>query len=504
MISQKNKLRCLSNFVSLSLVTGGLLALAGWLSATSSLAALAMLAIAGAMLLTRRRGLAAMVMSDGLAGAMARRLLPAAVLVPTLVVYLRLEAMPAESFPQAQGLALLSAGCLVVLLMGVIWWSLAALDRSEQARQQALDDLGRSQERFRLLVESSPNAIVMVGPDGRITLANQQAGPLFGYTPDELVGQTIEILVPARFRPHHPAYRAGFLHDPARRPMGAGRDLFAVRKDGVEVPVEIGLTPVRTAEGLFTMATVTDITARKHDEEQLKRTADELARSNQDLERFAYVASHDLQEPLRMITGHLDIVALHLKDRLDADTRQSMLYATQGAKRMQALIRDLLAFSRAGRAVQELAPTDMNMALAAARQNLKASIDEAGAAIESQPLPTLLADKMQMVQLLQNLLGNAIKYRSDDRPPRIRVTVIRQGAEWLLAVSDNGIGIAPEHWGRIFMVFQRVHARADMPGTGIGLAICKRIVEYHLGRIWVESVPGEGSTFFFTLPAGKH
>jgi len=245
---------------------------------------------------------------------------------------------------------------------------------------------------------------------------------------------------------------------------------------------------------------IMDLVARKQAEEELRRTAEELARSNKDLEQFAYVASHDLQEPLRMVTGFVQLLKQNYGSRLDAEAEKYIDFASDGAKRMQTLINDLLAYSRAGTRAGELAPTDAGAALRQALANLEASIRETAAEIAHGQLPTVRADGTQLVQLFQNLVGNAMKFRGN-APPKIRVDACREEDHWLFFVRDNGIGMDPEYRDRIFLIFQRLHARNEYPGTGIGLAICKKIVDRHGGRIWVESQPGQGSTFYFTLPA---
>jgi len=232
-----------------------------------------------------------------------------------------------------------------------------------------------------------------------------------------------------------------------------------------------------------------------------ERTA-ELKRSNEELEHFAYVASHDLQEPLRMVSGFLELLAQRYKGHLDDKAHEYIGFAVDGAARMRALIRDLLSYSRVGRGGKAPTPTSAEAAMADALLDLHASVAESGAEVTHDPLPTVLVDGAQLVQLLRNLIGSAIKFRSN-APPRIHVSAIRDGNECTFSVSDNGIGIAPEHFGRIFQIFQRLHTRDRYPGTGIGLAVCKKIVERYGGRIWVESQPGNGSTFRFTLPAAK-
>jgi signal transduction histidine kinase len=239
---------------------------------------------------------------------------------------------------------------------------------------------------------------------------------------------------------------------------------------------------------------------REAAEKGLRRQARDLARSNAQLEEFAYVASHDLQEPLRMIKSYLELFARRYAGRLDADADQFIAYAVDGATRMQHLISDLLAYSRVGTAAAPMAPVDCDTVLAQALNDLKVAMDESGAVVTHDPLPAVVGDGGQLRQVFENLIGNAIKFRNA-APPRVHISAARTGDEWTLRVRDNGIGIAPEHAGRIFAIFQRLHTRDEYPGTGIGLTICKKIVERHGGRIWVDSAEGRGATFAFTLPA---
>lgn len=234
--------------------------------------------------------------------------------------------------------------------------------------------------------------------------------------------------------------------------------------------------------------------------ESLQKQSSELARSNQELEHFAYVASHDLQEPLRMITGYTSLLAKRYRGKLDADADEFIDFAVDGAKRMQGMLNALLNYSRVGTKGKEFMPTDCEAVIESTLASLRMAIDENGAVVTHDPLPMVMGDASQLAQLFQNLISNAIKFRNE-KPPVIHVSHKREGKEWLFSVKDNGIGIDPKDTQRIFGLFQRLHTRGEYPGMGIGLAVCKRIVERHGGRIWVESESGKGTAFYFTLPA---
>jgi len=352
-----------------------------------------------------------------------------------------------------------------------------------------------TEQLFRAVVESAPNGVVMVDRQGIIVLVNRETERLFGYSRTELLGRSIDTLVPDRLRKQHPRERDEFFGNPHRRAMGAGRDLYGVRKDGVEIPVEIGLNPIATADGMFVLASVVDISPRKQAEADLRQ-------SNEELERFAYVASHDLQEPLRTVASYLQLLERRYRDKLDDDARDFIDFAVSGAQRMEQLIKDLLAFSRVGTQGGEVESVAVDEALQESLHSLRAAIDESAATVTHDPLPSVLADRSQLQQLLTNLIGNALKFRSE-APPRVHVRAKREGRFWRFSVSDNGIGIAPEYFDRIFVIFQRLHGREAYPGTGVGLAICRKIVDRHGGRLWLESTPGQGATFHFTLPAAR-
>ena len=357
-----------------------------------------------------------------------------------------------------------------------------------------------SAELFRQLLESAPDAIVGIGRDGRIAFVNAQTEKLFGYPREALIGETVEKLVPARYHGAHGGHRSGYFTDPRTRPMGAGLDLYGLRSDGTEFPAEISLSSIETEDGLLATAAIRDITDRKNAERDLARHAAELQRSNVELSQYAYVASHDLQEPLRMVVTYTDRLGEHLEGKLDPRAQEWANYVVEGATRMQSLIEGLLEFSRVRPEEAEFVQIDCEVVLRRALANLQAAIHESGAQITHDPLPTISADAVQLLQLFQNLVGNAVKFQGD-AVPVIHVGCERDGAHWHFSVADNGIGIDSGDAERIFVLFQRLHSKDAYAGAGIGLALCKKIVDAHHGRIWVQSAPGAGATFHWLLPA---
>ncbi|MBI4403958.1 MAG: hypothetical protein HY537_07350 [Deltaproteobacteria bacterium] len=244
-----------------------------------------------------------------------------------------------------------------------------------------------------------------------------------------------------------------------------------------------------------------EISERQRSEQALQQTTHALARSNKELEQFAYLASHDLQEPLRMISNYVSLLKMRYAGKLDQDADEFIEYAVDGAKRMQALINSILEYSRVGKAALKPEPVDLTDVIKESLSNLRVSVEESDAVIKMDTLPTVMGNRERLVLLFQNLIGNAIKYRKKEEAPMIYVSGKEDGSRWELSIKDNGIGIDESSTDRIFMLFQRLHGKSEYPGSGVGLAICKKIVEQHGGRIWVESKPGEGSTFRFTLPS---
>jgi PAS domain S-box-containing protein len=353
---------------------------------------------------------------------------------------------------------------------------------------------------YKGLLEAAPDAMVVVNQAGEIVLLNVQAEKQFGYSRDELVGQQVKNIIPEGFAERIIADGTRSAAEALAQQIGMGIELTARRRDGSEFPIEIMLSPLESAEGILVTAAIRDISARKKSEEQLMKTVAELKSSNEELQQFAYVASHDLQEPLRMVSSFTQLLSKRYAGRLDSDADEFIAFAVDGCNRMQGLIQDLLAYSRAG--VSARAPTKISseQSLQEALANLGAVIEQSGAVVTHERLPEITTNARQLTQLLQNLVGNAVKYRGTANP-RIHVAVKNNdGEEWIFSVSDNGLGIDSQYFEKVFVLFQRLHGRNEFDGTGIGLAICKKIVDRQGGRIWVESQVGKGSTFYFALP----
>ena len=358
-----------------------------------------------------------------------------------------------------------------------------------------------SAAKYRGLLEAAPDAMVVVNESGEIVLVNAQVEKQFGYRRDELVGQKVTNIIPEGFAERLIADSTRSVADALAQHIGAGIELSGRRKDGTEFPIEIMLSPLQSAEGILVTAAIRNITARKKSEQELAVANQVLEESNLELKQFAYIASHDLQTPLRSITGFVQLLQQEYEGKLDEQAQDWILRTVRAVARMQTLIRDLLSYSRvearSGPFTQIPFLDIVNDALIL----LESSIHDSGGQVTCGRLPIVMGDRSQLVQLMQNLIGNGLAYRSG-KPPQIHISAERGGKDWIFSVRDNGIGIAPEYHERIFEIFQRLHDKKDYPGTGIGLAVCRRIVGGHGGRIWVESEPGKGSTFRFTIPAG--
>lgn len=386
-----------------------------------------------------------------------------------------------------------------LLLFAVVWLLAGRRAGAERLVARRTAELLRSQRGLQALTDTANDAIIAADSGGLIRYLNPAAERCFGYAARELQAQPLTLLMPERFRAAHSTGMARFLDGGEPRVIGHTTELAGLRSDGSEFPLEISIAHwLADGEHQFT-AILRDISRRHAAERMLEQQRRELERSNADLEQFAYVASHDLQEPLRMVASYVQLLARRYRGKLDADADDFIGFAVDGALRMQRLIDDLLVYSRV--ATRSDAPCEVAVAdcLQAALRNLAARIRDSAAEIRIGDLPTLRLDPLQLTQLLQNLIGNALKF-CGAAPPRIEVDAVREDEYWHFRVRDHGIGLDPQYAERIFVIFQRLHTRQQYAGTGIGLAICKKIVERAGGRIWVESQPGHGATFHFTLP----
>jgi PAS domain S-box-containing protein len=372
--------------------------------------------------------------------------------------------------------------------------------RDISVRRAAEKHLAQMEGRYRGLLEAAPDAMVVVNQSGEIALLNVQAEKQFGYRRDELLGQKVTNIIPEGFAERLIADGTRTAADALAQQIGTGIELIGRRKDGSEFPIEIMLSPLEGSKGILVTAAVRDISMRKKAEANLVQTVADLKRSNEELQQFAYVASHDLQEPLRTVASFTQLLAKRYQGKLDADADEFIGYTVDGCNRMKSLIQDLLVYSRAGAEGNALEETSGENALQRATQALEIIIQESGAIVTHDLLPTITTDLGQLTQVFQNLVGNAIKYRGVE-VPQVHVSARQNGGhEWIFSVRDNGLGIEPQYFEKIFVIFQRLHGREQFAGTGIGLSICKKIVERLGGRIWVESQVKKGSTFYFALP----
>lgn len=356
-----------------------------------------------------------------------------------------------------------------------------------------------SDERFRRVFEAASDAMVLSDPDGVVVDANPAYFELYGFTAEEVIGQKFFIIFPD-FQQRNAMAQYRQVFDGEQSSLIYESEI--ARKDGTIRSVEsrVGFI-MRDGKRAELLSVIRDITDRKRAEAQLEKLAQDLSRSNAELDQFAAVASHDLQEPLRMISSYLELIKQRYVSRLDEEAKEFIEFAVDGAKRMKLLITGFLSYARLKTDETGFAPLSTEAALKAALMNLQVAIEESGATVTYDPLPEIVGNKTLFAVLFQNLIGNALKFHGRAAPV-IHVSVQRTPAnEWQFAVKDNGIGIDQKHLDRIFVIFQRIHPIGTYNGAGVGLAICKKIVEHHKGRIWAESRPDKGTTFYFTIPA---
>jgi hypothetical protein len=375
-------------------------------------------------------------------------------------------------------------------------------EQADALRKQA-EVLQKAELKFRSLLEAAPDPMVMCREDGEILMVNSQTEVLFRCGRDRLLSKNITTLVPGW----------GVRRSPARD-VERGVELVAYPEGHLPFPVEISFSPLQTEEGVVITSAIRDISERRKTEEQIRQLnanleervlerTNALVRSNEELQQFAYIASHDLQEPLRTVSIYAQLMAKRYRGQLQGDADQFIEFMVEGAERMERLIHDLLDFSRVeARGADFFVSMNCDEAFDDAVRNLHSLIQETGAVITRGDLPSITGDPVQMTRLFQNLLVNSIKYRSP-RVPEIQVGANRAGRDWLFSVRDNGIGIEPQYAEKVFGIFKSLNPRDRHAGSGMGLAICRKIVSRHHGRIWIESELDKGTTVYFTLP-GEH
>lgn len=360
-------------------------------------------------------------------------------------------------------------------------------------------DLSASEANANAVIDNSIDGIITIDEKGQILRFNPACEGIFGYKAKDVVGKNIKILMPASHAENHDSYLENYHLTGQSSIIGVNREFSGRRKDGTIFPIEISVNQMEVAGNSYYCGIVRDITERNKDKDNLLRANDELQHSNAELKRFAYIASHDLQEPLRKISSFTTRLEKALEGRLDNTEQKYMDFITSGANRMRDLIQGLLEYSRVTKDELEYEETDVNQAVSNALENLSSIIEENNATVQVDDLPSVYYGKSILTQIFQNLILNAIKYRSEEEPS-IRISCYREENAWVLCIADNGMGMEEKYLDRIFEMFQRLHRKEEISGTGIGLSLCKKIIERYGGTIWVESEPGDGSSFFFTIP----
>ena len=482
-------------------------------------------------------GIVGLLRSDSPGGRVVRRLLPFTILLSALFGWgIHFGSShgwfdPSLAYALSWGLGSVGFATLVLHQGFRLHHAFKEREKVATERENALIKLAKEEEKSRTLLESAPDATIVVNEKGNIMLINEQTKVLFGYQREELIEQPIEILLPERYKANHLTHRKGFFAQPKARPMGNGLELYGRHQDGHEFPVEVSLNTLNTPDGPFALATIRDVTQQKLAAETLRqfnvkleerakqmtavlrernqeiekanadlqRHTEALEQSNIELQQFAYIASHDLQTPLRSISGFVQLLQQEYKSQLDEQANEWINIAVENTYRMQTIIRDILAYSRVESPTHPFEAIDLNDVYYEVTALLKNNFEEKQAEIKSTKLPTVMGNRVQLILLFQNLIGNGIKYNTNS-VPEIQVSATSTEAEWIISVQDNGIGINPDYYSMIFEIFRRLHTQDEFSGNGIGLAICRRVVDRHGGRIWIESAPIQGSIFKFTLP----
>ncbi len=435
-------------------------------------------------------GIVGMLTGDKVGNVMARQLFTQICIIIFIFTYMRYLSYKYKIVDTEFGTALLTISFLLVSLV-IIWQATKRINNKEYKRKLA-------EEHFRLVVESAPNAFIMSDSSGTIQLVNAQAEKMFGYERDDFVGQKIELLVPQAFAHIHHKNRKSFYKAPASRYFGPGSALYAVRSNNTEFPVEIGLTPVRTENDMMVLASIIDITERKKQESIINQQVIELKIRNQEMEQFNYIASHDLQEPLRTLSNYIMLLEEDYSEILNDEIKEHLKTMDNAVSRMKLLVRSILDFGRLGQD-KKLTYIDSKTIVNNVITDLGGLIESTGATIAIDTnLPKFYGYEIELRQLFQNLINNALKFKKESIPVKINIgCTITEKYEFY--VRDDGIGIDTRYSKRIFEIFKKLNKESEFAGDGIGLANCKKIAEIHGGKIWVESTLGEGSTFKFTI-----
>ncbi len=375
------------------------------------------------------------------------------------------------------------------------------LESAKQALENQIELANRAQQRFRSIFESAPNGMIVINRQGKVLQANEQALSIFRYASDELEGKSIEHLVPSEQRTQHVVDRGTYCDAPERRAMGGRKTLYGLRQDGSQVPVEVGLNPIGSIDRQEIVASVVDVSERKEYERRIESRNAALERSNRELQEFAFIASHDLREPLRKIISFSKLLLSKDYGEFTPEGREFSGYVVSAAERMRELLDSLLSYSRVASKGKNFQPTDLDQVLEDVLSDLQLAIEETGAEIQASPLTTIECDASQIRQLIQNIIANSLKYRVKGNVPVVNVSGrVIQDDILQVCIKDNGIGFDPRYSEQIFEVFKRLHGRETYSGTGMGLAICRKIVERHQGAIRAEGDPGKGASIYFELP----
>lgn len=442
-------------------------------------------------------GLTGLFTGNGIGNLMARKLFLQMLVTILSLTYIRILTNRHSLVSVEFGIALFSTSFILASLFLIrrVSYQLNGIDLKKKLAEDNLTEIKRLEEKFKALLESTPDALVIVDETGNIVIINQQTERIFGYKREEIVGKKVEVLIPERFRAKHPHNREVYSANPRVRPMGSNMELFARKKDGTEFPVEVSLSPLKSER--LVLSTIRDITKNKEQEEELRKYSILEAKSKE-MEQFAHIASHDLRHPLLTILNYIKIFDEDYADKLDEEGKYCLQAISGAAHRMDTLILGLLDYSRLSQ-IKELEIVNCNETIQAVLADLNSTIKSTKAKITVHDLPTIRAYPIEIRQLFQNLVTNALKFNKSGTTPELIISAKKETEGYRFEFRDNGIGIEEKDMEKLFLIFQRLHPSDEYEGTGLGLAYCKKIVEMHHGKIWVESTPNQGSSFYFTI-----